>query len=151
MLSKVKQKPKSKLSLQTVYKLTRETTHASPALSIGGQTLLQFLSSRSRSRTRRGNQSTNINICSAISLRYYQPPPRLLRTLVELSTEPRKTLQSMGNDISRAFSLLKTLLSLSQSSYNTKLQVTISADKHPNSLSSHCISLSVMPVYHIAL
>lgn len=44
MLSKVKQKPKSKLSLQTVYKLTRETTHASPALSIGGQTLLQFLS-----------------------------------------------------------------------------------------------------------
>ena len=56
----------------------------------------------------------------------------------------------MGNDISRAFSLLKTLLSLSQSSYNTKLPVTNSADKHPNSL-SHCVSLSVMPVYHIAL
>ena len=107
MLSKVKQKPKSKLSLQTVYKLTRETTHASPALSIGGQTLLQFLSSRSRSRTRRGNQSTNINICSAISLRYYQPPPRLLRTLVELSTEPHKTSQSTGNVPIRTYSLLK--------------------------------------------
>ena len=107
MLSKVKQKPKSKLSLQTVYKLTRETTHASPALSIGGQTLLQFLSSRSRSRTRRGNQSTNINICSAISLRYYQPPPRLLRTLVELSTEPHKTSQATGNVPIRTYSLLK--------------------------------------------
>ena len=150
MLSKVKQKPKSKLSLQTVYKLTRETTHASPALSIGGQTLLQFLSSRSRSRTRRGNQSTNINICSAISLRYYQPPPRSLRTIVELSTEPHKTSQATGNAPIRTYSLLKAptaLLALSQSSCNTKSPVTNFADKRPIlCLVIVFVSLSVMPV-----
>ena len=138
MLSKVKQKPKSKLSLQTVYKLTRETTHASPALSIGGQTLLQFLSSRSR--TRRGNQSTNINICSAISLRYYQPPPRLLRTLVELSTEPHKTSQSTGNVPIRTYSLLKAPTAFTSRQLRT-LRIST-----PILCLSHCVSLSVMTV-----